>query len=106
MRHSCARCLKLPALCICSEIRPLATRKRVLILQHPQEPDHELGTARITQLALSNSSLKIGLSWPNLSAVLGQKNVSPSNWAVLYLGSGVQKGSPPSPGSLCFVSRK
>jgi len=79
----------------------------VLILQHPQEPDKDLGSARIAHLALPNSTLKIGLSWPNLKAALG-KEAQGSRWAVLYLGSGVKaKGPPPThPPVLQFVDKK
>ncbi len=61
----------------------------MLILQHPQEPDKLLGSARIAHLALPNSTLKIALSCPNLKVALGREAV-PSRWAVLYLGSGIK----------------
>ena len=64
---------------------PLKTKLHVLILQHPQEPDKELGSARIAHRALENSTLRIGLSWPNLSKALGRPAVH-GNWGVLYLG--------------------
>jgi DTW domain-containing protein YfiP len=64
---------------------PLPTKLHVLILQHPQEPDKELGSARIASQALSNSTLRIGLSWPNLSKALGRPAIH-GNWGVLYLG--------------------
>jgi DTW domain-containing protein len=54
-------------------------------LQHPQEPDKELGTARLAHRALVNSTLRVGLSWPNLSKALGRPAVH-GNWGVLYLG--------------------
>lgn len=85
----CERCQKEAALCVCEGVTPLETRLRVLILQHPQEPDKQLGTARLCQLSLASSLLKIGLSWRNLKAVLGAE-ASPSRWAVLYLGSGLK----------------
>jgi DTW domain-containing protein YfiP len=66
-------------------ITPLPTKLHVLILQHPQEPDKELGSARIANQALANSTLKIGLSWPNLSKALGRPAIH-GNWGVLYLG--------------------
>jgi len=61
----------------------------VLILQHPQEPDKRLGTARLASLMLKKGVLRIGLSWPNLRAALGEDAV-PSRWAALYLGSGAK----------------
>lgn len=63
----------------------LKTRLHVLILQHPQEPDKELGTARLAHAALENSTLRIGLSWPNLSKALGRPAIH-GHWGVLYLG--------------------
>lgn len=90
----CPKCLKplVPvSLCVCDHIRPLKTKRHVLIIQHPQEPDKELGSAMITHLSLPNSTLRIGLSWPNLKAALGREAM-PSRWAILYLGSGVKSG--------------
>ena len=92
----CSRCAKQPDLCVCTSIRELSTRLHVLILQHPQEPDKDLGSARLAHLSLPNSTLKIGLSWPNIKKALGREPASPSRWAVLYLGSGI-KGKPHSP---------
>ncbi len=86
----CPKCLKEHLLCICDGIVPLPTRRHVLILQHPQEPDKELGTARIAHLALANSTMRIGLSWPNLSKALGRPAVH-GNWGVLYLGGQPEK---------------
>jgi DTW domain-containing protein len=82
----CPRCYKDESLCICDMIAPLKTKLHVLILQHPQEPDKELGSARVANLALENSTLRVGLSWPNLSKALGRPAVH-GNWGVLYLGS-------------------
>jgi DTW domain-containing protein len=82
----CPRCHKPPALCICDSITPIDNRIALLILQHPQEQDKALGTARLTALHFKAAVLKIGLSWPSLSKALGRQ-VDPSRWAVLYLGS-------------------
>jgi DTW domain-containing protein len=82
----CTRCRKPAALCICDSVVPVDNRVSVLILQHPQEQDRLLGTARLTALHLSNALLKIGLSWPNLAKILGRP-ADPKRWAVLYLGS-------------------
>jgi tRNA-uridine aminocarboxypropyltransferase len=84
--EDCARCGKPSALCICGDIVAMDHRIGVLILQHPQEQDVALGTARLTTLHLRNATLKIGLSWPSLSKALGRP-ADPKRWAVLYLGS-------------------
>jgi DTW domain-containing protein YfiP len=65
---------------------PFDTRTQVVILQHPQEQDRDLGTAGLTVRHFRNAVLKVGLSWPSLSKLLGRK-VDPHRWAVLYLGS-------------------
>lgn len=83
----CSRCFKLLPLCICDSIKPIDNRISVLILQHPQEQDRALGTARLTALHFKNAMLKIGLSWPSLFKALGRPVADPSRWAVLYLGS-------------------
>ena len=83
----CPDCRKPQPLCICDSITPVDNRIALLILQHPQEQDRALGTARLTALHLKNSVLKIGLSWPSLSKALGHPVQDPSQWAVLYLGS-------------------
>jgi DTW domain-containing protein len=81
----CPRCEKPIELCVCADIVPLATRRHVLILQHPQEHDRDLGTARLTALHFRNATLKVGLSWPNLAKAVGRP-VEARRWAVLYLG--------------------
>ena len=82
----CPHCGKPMPLCICEGIEPIDNRVELLILQHPQEQDRALGTARLTALQLKKSTLKIGLSWPSLSKALG-RDVDPQRWAILYLGS-------------------
>ena len=82
----CAECGKPEPLCICDSLVQVENRIEVLILQHPQEQDRLLGTARLTALQLTNATLKIGLSWSSLSKALG-RDVDPADWAILYLGS-------------------
>ena len=82
----CPRCGKPLPLCVCDSIVPVENRIEVLILQHPQEQDRLLGTARLTATQLTNASLKIGLSWPSLAKILG-RDVDHARWAVIYLGS-------------------
>jgi DTW domain-containing protein YfiP len=83
----CPHCAKPLPLCICDGITRIESRISLLILQHPQEQDRALGTARLTALHFGNAVLKIGLSWPSLSKALGRPIADPSRWAVLYLGS-------------------
>ena len=74
------------ALCVCEAVTPIDNKVMVVILQHPQEQDRLLGTARLAALHFKNSLLKIGLSWPSLGRIVG-KQVDAQRWAILYLGS-------------------
>jgi len=85
--EECPHCGKPKPLCICDGLTPIENRIEVLILQHPQEQDRTLGTARLAALQLTRTVLKIGLSWPSLSKALGRPVADASRWAVLYLGS-------------------
>jgi DTW domain-containing protein len=82
----CSRCQKPLELCVCDGIEPIDNKVELLILQHPQEQDKDLGTARLTTLQLKKATMKIGLSWPSLTKILGRP-VDPQRWAILYLGS-------------------
>src|ERR1051326_99632 len=83
----CPHCGKPLPLCICESVTPIDSKISLLILQHPQEQDRTLGTARLTALHFKNAVVRIGLSWPSLSKALGRQVADPSRWAVLYLGS-------------------
>jgi DTW domain-containing protein len=83
----CPHCLKPLPLCVCDSVEPIENRISLLILQHPQEQDRALGTARLTALHFKNAIVGVGLSWPSLSKALGRQIADPSRWAVLYLGS-------------------
>ena len=65
---------------------PVDNRVFVLILQHPQEQDKQLGTAQLARLQLKRSLLKVGLSWPGLKRILGRE-IDPARWGVLFLGT-------------------
>lgn len=82
----CPHCLKSQALCVCDGITRIDNSVSLLILQHPQEQDRDLGTARLTTLHFKDALLKIGLSWPSLTKILGRPT-EPKHWAILYLGS-------------------
>src|SRR5579863_8194436 len=83
----CPQCHKPVPLCVCDGVTPVESRIDLLILQHPQEQDRMLGTARLAAMHFEKAVLKIGLSWPSLSKALGRPVADPSRWAVLYLGS-------------------
>jgi len=74
----------------------------VLVLQHPQEQDHALGTAGLLVTTLSNARMVVGLSWRNLAHAIGASSAEPKDWGVLYLGSVHVTGK----GPLVAVDRK
>jgi len=101
---ACEACQKPQELCVCASVKKFKNKLKVLVLQHPQEPDHEIGTAWLATQCLENGKLKIGLSWPNLGKAWGD-TVTPGKWGVLYLGSG-PKGKAPAGLPLYCVDKK
>jgi hypothetical protein len=83
----CPRCQKPLPLCICDSVAPVENRLPLLILQHPQEQDRALGTARLAAQHFKNAVVRVGLSWPGLAKALGRPVADPARWAILYLGS-------------------
>lgn len=79
----CARCGKPPGVCICDRVVPVATKLKVVILQHPQEDDVVLGTAKLVELTLPKAEIRVGLSWASIEHALGVKTVERERWAVL-----------------------
>src|SRR5450432_4674900 len=62
-REMCWRCRRPSRVCYCAAVQPIATRTRVVILQHPRESSVPINTARIAELSLSNSTLHVGLDF-------------------------------------------
>lgn len=68
-------------------ITPLPLRTRVVVLQHPQERDRDLGTVPLLQAILPSVEVIVGLSWPSLARLLDDADADALRWAVLYPGS-------------------
>lgn len=83
----CDRCDKPSSWCVCDRLPQQRARTRVLILQHPQEQDRDLGTASLLLASLPTATKRVGLSWASLAAALGEDDVDPKRWAVLYPSS-------------------
>lgn len=60
-RASCYRCHKPQITCICSTLPRVENRTPVLVLQHPRERLHPIGTARFAALGLSNA--RVDVAW-------------------------------------------
>jgi DTW domain-containing protein YfiP len=78
----CARCRRPVRVCYCAALPTLATRTRIVILQHPRERDMPIGTARMAQLCLPEAELHVGIRWGESAAF--QRAISdPARPAVL-----------------------
>jgi len=69
-RPTCARCRRPVRVCYCAALPTLATRTRIVILQHPREKDMPIGTARMAQLCLPEAELHVGIRWGERDAFL------------------------------------
>jgi DTW domain-containing protein YfiP len=69
-RPQCPRCQRPESHCLCPLIPHLASRTRVLLLQHPSEVNHALNTARLAALGLENAELWVGERFEGLADVL------------------------------------
>jgi DTW domain-containing protein YfiP len=69
--------------CICDRVEKVATQLRVVILQHPQEDDALLGTAKLVEVTLPKCEVRVGLSWASLDHAIGGRNADRERWAVL-----------------------
>ncbi|MFQ6572654.1 tRNA-uridine aminocarboxypropyltransferase [Pseudomonas sp. UM16] len=69
-RIQCERCLRPQAHCLCPLIPSLASRTRVLLLQHPSEVRHALNTAKLAALGLRNAQLRVGETFDDLAPLI------------------------------------
>ena len=103
-RPTCARCTRPLSVCYCAHLPEIATRTRVVFLQHPREADVGIGTARMAHLSLPGSELHVGVEWsgsPALASALGDP-ARPA--ALLYPGpSAVDLAQHPPPGPITLV---
>jgi DTW domain-containing protein YfiP len=94
----CEACRRPLSVCYCAHVTKIATRTRVVILQHPRERDVPINTARIASLCLPDAELAVGVRWEGTS-VLARALSDPSRpAALLYPGVGAidVEASPPA----------
>jgi DTW domain-containing protein len=105
-RAVCLDCRRPASFCYCATLPKLATRTRVVLLQHPRERDVGIGTARMASLCLPNSELHVGVYWQGTS-VLRRATADPSRpAALLYPGKDavdIAVAPPSSPITLIVV---
>jgi DTW domain-containing protein YfiP len=67
MRPTCYTCRKPQVSCYCKELHPVSSRPRIVILMHPLEARHPVGTGRLAHRCLSNSRLWVGTEFDEQS---------------------------------------
>ena len=90
-RETCYRCFWPKPLCWCASINPMVTRTRFVFLMHPKEFKQEkAATGRLTQLALPNSVIQMGIGFDDDEDVQCVIR-APENFPVLlYPGEGAR----------------
>lgn len=105
-RAVCDRCRRPRRVCYCAALPQLATRTRVVILQHPRERDMPIGTARMASLCLPQAALHVGVRWSE-SAPLAAALADPARPPILlYPGPGARdilRAPPAGPVTLVVV---
>lgn len=81
-RARCQRCWRPQPLCWCADLPTVATRTRVVVLQHPHERTHPFGTARLLRLCLPTASVHV--PWAGFTGTLEQRVDVPPDTVVLY----------------------
>lgn len=79
-REFCLECRKPKLTCYCSSLKPIHTKPRFVILMHPLEAKHPVGTGRMAHRVLSNSELWVGTDFQNsksLQSLLSDPKVHP-----------------------------
>jgi hypothetical protein len=86
-RLVCYQCFKPQVACICASIERVANQTGIIILQHPRERFHAIGTARIARLALAKVRIEPCAPWA-AGATIG---VHPPQTALLYPAGGARE---------------
>lgn len=83
-RPACYACFKPQVACICASIERVANRTGIVILQHPRERCHAMGTTRIARLGLQRVRVEACAPWVDGSAIRARL---PRGAALLYPGA-------------------
>lgn len=77
-RCYCKHCYKPEPACLCCWVSPQSNRLPVLVLRHPDETHHAIGTARLIELGLQRSRVEtvLALEQERFSDLLQQWSVS------------------------------
>lgn len=86
-RESCYRCFKPAVTCICAITPRVDNQIGIIILQHPRERFHAVGTERIARLGLANARVEMLAQWTDASAIRAR---IPAGASLLYPGPGAR----------------
>ena len=77
----------------------------LLVLRHPREVDHVLGSADLVGAYLADGRVVTGLSWRHLAAAWPGSLPAPvGRWAVVFPHAWPRPGPPPAPGAAEVVT--
>jgi DTW domain-containing protein YfiP len=85
-RPECARCGRPTKVCLCAHLRPIATRTRLLIVQHPREHREARGTARLVASCVTGSALVVTTRPDDHPVVRAWLDAPDARPALLYPG--------------------
>src|SRR4051812_30398279 len=97
-REVCLRCRRPARLCYCGHLPALATRTKVILLQHPREARMPIGTARMAHLALPGSELHRGVYFHDNARV--RALMEEPGTALLFPGEGAINPEDVAPGEI------
>jgi DTW domain-containing protein YfiP len=87
-RQTCYECHKPHPLCVCGNIRRVDNRTGIIVVQHPRERLHPIGTARFVRLGLAQARVEVawnsGVREDRIPAFI------PEGAALLYPGPGAR----------------
>ncbi len=59
MRETCFRCMKPTVMCVCPSFEPIDNKTPLIVIQHPREVRHPLGTVRLLKTGLKNVQVDV-----------------------------------------------
>lgn len=105
-RSVCAGCARPSVVCLCSSLRRVPTRTRVVILQHPRERDVPINTAKLVELQLERAERHVGIKLSDVPAFRARLNDPEAPAILLYPGEGARdlaRDPPRGPVTLCVL---
>lgn len=103
-RATCDACGRPAAVCYCAHVTPIATRTRVVILQHPRESDVSINTARIAALCLPEAEIAVGVCFEGSDVLARALSDEARPAALLYPSpDAIDVVADPPPGPITLV---